>query len=250
MLGSCDYRNKEKENLSFSYIRDQDVNKKWLTHVRRCTPRAHRNRPAHFCLLQNVLFFDCLFWLMSASAKRLHLFFHLSFYHPNTLSSLPGPSSAVFFYPGFLSGGSFADTSRNVKSASIWLGGVFAGDLCFVKALSAFSWNDLGAKLIAPDPTLRCNQLSVNLGFSEQPSLVWATLLQRAVHCSLLPGFWPLALSFSLIVKLLGGVFLYAFHSQSAWPIYLFIRSHDCFRSPSKSCLPTNWTTWTYFSMS
>lgn len=35
MSGSCDYWNKEKENLSFSYIRDQDVNKKWLTHVQR-----------------------------------------------------------------------------------------------------------------------------------------------------------------------------------------------------------------------
>lgn len=97
MSGSCDYWNKEKENLSFSYIRDQDVNKKWLTHVQRRAPRAHLNRPTHFCPLQNVLFFDCLFWLMSASAKRLHLFFHPSFYHPNTLSSLPGPSSAVFF---------------------------------------------------------------------------------------------------------------------------------------------------------
>lgn len=30
MSGSCDYWNKEKENLSFSYIRDQDVNKKMV----------------------------------------------------------------------------------------------------------------------------------------------------------------------------------------------------------------------------
>lgn len=52
----------------------------------------------------------------------------------------------------------------------------FAGDLCFVKALSASSWNDLGAKLIAPDPASRCSQLSANLGFSEQPSLVRAAL--------------------------------------------------------------------------
>lgn len=33
--------------------------------------------------------------------------------------------------------------------------------------LSASSWNYLGAKLIALDPTSRCNRLSANLGFSQ-----------------------------------------------------------------------------------
>lgn len=43
----------------------------------------------------------------------------------------------------------------------------FAGDLRFVKVLSASSWNYLGAKLIALDPTSHCNRLSANLGFSQ-----------------------------------------------------------------------------------
>lgn len=250
MSGSCDYWNKEKENLSFSYIRDQDVNKKMVDARSEACSESPSEQASPFLPATEcpVLW---LFVLADVSLCQASSSFLSSFLLSSKHSFKPSRSLICrLFYPGFLSGGSFADTSRNVKSASIWLGGVFAGDLCFVKALSAFSWNDLGAKLIAPDPTSRCNQLSANLGFSEQPSLVWATLLQRAVHCSLLPGFWPLALSFSLIVKLLGGFFLYAFHSQSARPIYLFIRSHDCFRSPSKSCLPTNWTTWTYFSMS
>lgn len=38
-----------------------------------------------FCLQENVLFFGCLFWLMSAPAKHLHLSFYPSFYHPHTL---------------------------------------------------------------------------------------------------------------------------------------------------------------------
>lgn len=37
----------------------------------------------------------------------------------------------------------------------------------FVRVLSASSWNYLGAKLIALDPTSRCNRLSANLGFSQ-----------------------------------------------------------------------------------
>lgn len=37
----------------------------------------------------------------------------------------------------------------------------------FVKVLSTSSWNYLGAKLIALDPTSRCNRLSANLGCSQ-----------------------------------------------------------------------------------
>lgn len=54
------------------------------------------------------------------------------------------------------------------KSASLWE--IFFGP--YVKVLSVASWNYLGAKLIALDPTSHCNRLSANLGFS-RCSQVW-----------------------------------------------------------------------------
>lgn len=65
---------------------------------------------------------------------------------------------------------------RNVKSACIltqkmqqsFVGGstIFGVCVCVCVLLSAHSWNYLGAKLIALDPTSHCNRLSANLGFS------------------------------------------------------------------------------------
>lgn len=62
----------------------------------------------------------CLFWLMSAPAKHLHLSFYPSFYHPHTLSDLPN-SPLLSFTQDSLSAAHLwrTDASRNVKSASI-----------------------------------------------------------------------------------------------------------------------------------
>lgn len=73
-------------------------------------PISVRNRMS--CSL-NVCFGRC------QPLPSVFVFFHPSFFIVlAALSSLPGSSSAVF-YSGSLSGGSFADTGRNVKSASI-----------------------------------------------------------------------------------------------------------------------------------
>lgn len=89
-----------------------------------CFLRALWNRPALFCPQENVLFSGCLFWLMSAPAKHLHLSFYPSFYHPHTLSDLPN-SPLLSFTQDSLSAAHLwrTDASRNVKSASIWLRG-------------------------------------------------------------------------------------------------------------------------------
>lgn len=65
------------------------------------------------------------------------------------------------------------------KSAS--LGEIFFGS--YVKVLSVASWNYLGAKLIALDPTLHCNRLSANLGFSRCSQVSPRQWLHQAV-CS------------------------------------------------------------------
>lgn len=104
-----------------------------------------------------------------------------SFFYPSFLSSThsfkPSKFSSTvffFFYTGFYSGGSFAENSRQRVGMLSHLvfdsedTAEFLQEICvFVKVLSASSWNYLGAKLIALDPTSRCNRLSVNLGFSQ-----------------------------------------------------------------------------------
>lgn len=110
----------------------QKRKKKWVTQgwKHALSRRALWNSPAHFCPQENVLFFGCLFWLMSAPAKHLHLSFYLSFYYPHTLSDLPNSQPLSFFFFFFLTQDSLSaahllrtDGSRNVKSASIWLRG-------------------------------------------------------------------------------------------------------------------------------
>lgn len=67
------------------------------------------------------------------------------------------------------------------KSASLWEIFFFFGS--YVKVLSVASWNYLGAKLIALDPTSHCNRLSANLGFSRCGQVSPWRWLHRAV-CS------------------------------------------------------------------
>lgn len=143
-----------------------------------CSLRAFWNKPAHFCPQENVLFSECLFWPMSAPAKHLHLSFSsslLSSTHPFS----DRPNSRLLCSPLFpstqdsLSAARLwrTDGIRNVKSACVLTQRTqqsFAGGSTFFLCvfLSAPSWNYLGAKLIALDPTSHCNRLSANLGFS------------------------------------------------------------------------------------
>ena len=101
-----------------------------------------------------------------------------------------------------------------VKSPGIWLRccrRVLQQICVLFRFFSAPSWNYLGAKLIALDPTSRCNRLSANLGFSQysqvssgQPCTELSTVLvsQGLDPCRCLSGsplpcilFPPLSLS-------------------------------------------------------
>lgn len=138
--------------------------------------------------------------------------------------------------------------SRNVKSACVWLvedTQSFARDLCFVKVLSVSSWNYLGAKLIAPDPTSRCNRLSANLGFSQcsqvlsgrhcLTELSTALFFQgfdpwHCLFCSPLPSSIFCSQSFSScsLLSFRDASFYMLFTVNQLWyspPFY----SHDCF---------------------
>lgn len=143
-----------------------------------CSLRAFWNKPAHFCPQENVLFSECLFWPVSLPAKHLHLFFPFIVHTP----LLDRPNSHLLRSPLFpstqeslsVAGLWRTDGIRNVKSACVltqrirqsFTGGstIFLLGVCVF--LSAHSWNYLGAKLIALDPTSHCNRLSANLGFS------------------------------------------------------------------------------------
>lgn len=65
------------------------------------------------------------------------------------------------------------------KSTSLWE--IFLGS--YNKVLSVASWNYLGAKLIALDPTSHCNRLSANLRFSRCSQVSPRQWLHQAV-CS------------------------------------------------------------------
>lgn len=146
-----------------------------------CSLRAFWNKPAHFCPQENVLFSECLFWPVSLPAKHLHLFFPFIVHTP--LSDRPNSHllrSPLFpFTQDSLSVAGLwrADGTRNVKSVCVltqrtrqsFTGGstfIFFFARCVCVFLSAHSWNYLGAKLIALDPTSHCNRLTANLGFS------------------------------------------------------------------------------------
>lgn len=118
----------------------------------------------------------CLLWLLSDSAECLHFSFYPSFYHPHPLRPCKFLASLLLirlFFAISLSG------LEMFKSASLWE--IFFGS--YVKVLSVASWNYLGAKLIALDPTSHCNRLSANLGFSHCSQVSPRQWLHQAV-CS------------------------------------------------------------------
>lgn len=82
----------------------------------------------------------------------------------------------IFFFFFFIS----LSGLEMFKSASLWEIFFFRS---YVKVLSVASWNYLGAKLIALDPTSHCNRLSANLGFSRRSQVSPRQWLHQAV-CS------------------------------------------------------------------
>lgn len=140
---------------------------------------------SHFCPPENVLF-PVVFALAPVTFGRVSSFFLLSLLLFSTHPLRPCTFlAALLLIRCFL----LSSHCLDWKCLSLLHSGrFFFGP--YVKVLSVASWNYLGAKLIALDPTSHCNRLSANLGFS-RCSQVWP---RRWLHLArlLLSRFWPL----------------------------------------------------------
>lgn len=135
---------------------------------------------SHFCPPENVLFLVA-FALAPVKLGWVSSFFLLSPLLSSTHPLRPSKFLAAlllirFFFFFFIS----LSGLEMFKSASLWEIFFFRS---YVKVLSVASWNYLGAKLIALDPTSHCNRLSANLGFSRRSQVSPRQWLHQAV-CS------------------------------------------------------------------
>lgn len=161
---------------------------------------------SHFCPPENVLF-PLVFALAPVRLGRVSSFFLLS----PLLSSTPSQALPIFGCSSFNQFFFFLSSHcLDWKCLSPRHSGrfflFFFGS--YIKVLSVASWNYLGAKLIALDPTSLCNRLSANLGFSRcsqvgpgggctSPSAP-LKVLTFATHCSALHCHTPILFSQSL----------------------------------------------------
>lgn len=171
---------------------------------------------SHFCPPENVLF-PVVFALAPVRLGRVSSFFLLSL----LLSSTPSQALQILGFSSFNQTFFVISLSglEMFKSASLWE--IFFGS--YVKVLSVASWNYLGAKLIALDPTSHCNRLSANLGFSHCSQVSPRQWLHQAVCssqgfdlCHTLPGSPLSHTNFVLSVAVMFVRTLFSFVSLSS----------------------------------
>lgn len=141
--------------------------------------QIHLSSLSHFCPPENVLF-PLVFALAHVRLRQVSSFLLLSLLLSSTHPFRPRKFlAAPLLIRFFLSGSHCLDW----ESLSQLRSGRFFFLGSYVKVLSVASWNYLGAKLIALDPTSHCNRLSANLGFSRCGQVSPWRWLRRAV-CS------------------------------------------------------------------